>query len=167
MRKAPSIKKPARASRGQAVGVCACGEVRLEIDVPAFWAWHDHSKASRHAQGCAYVTYVGCWRSRFRVLQGLKHIRRFEDTAGRAVRSFCSNCGTPLLYERADAPQMVNIPRAIFETRTGREALYHLAIDEAPEWSYWGEALAPLKDYPGVMRERSRRKKRWPPEDGI
>ena len=24
-------------------GRCLCGAVELEIDFPAFWAWHDHS----------------------------------------------------------------------------------------------------------------------------
>ena len=61
------MPKP-KASAVQALGRCACGAVELEIDVPARWAWHDHSAASRLAQGCAYATYVGSWRSRFRIL---------------------------------------------------------------------------------------------------
>jgi hypothetical protein len=52
----------------------------------------------------------------------------------------------------------VNIPRAVFETRTGREPRYHLHIEEAPEWAYRGEPLTPLKNYPGVMWVRPRRK---------
>src|SRR5215831_17904956 len=43
-------------------GRCLCGAVELEIDFPAFWAWHDHSAASRRAHGAAYATYIGCWR---------------------------------------------------------------------------------------------------------
>ena len=38
-----------------------------------------------------------------------------------STRSFCSRCGTPLLYERKRSPHMVNIPRALFAGRTGRE----------------------------------------------
>src|SRR5271154_7215210 len=102
--------KPATASAR-----CACGAVRMEIDVPAVWAWHDHSHASQRAQGCAYATYVGSWKSRFRVLKGAKSIRRFEDAENRIARSFCGVCGTPLFTVRARAPKMVNIPRALFE----------------------------------------------------
>jgi hypothetical protein len=101
--------------------------VRFEIDYPAFWAWHDHSEASRRAQGCHYATYVGTWRSRFRVLQGSECITRFDEPKTRAKRSFCARCGTPLFYERASAPQWVNIPRALFSGRTGREPRYHLS----------------------------------------
>jgi len=140
-----------------------CGAVRLEIDVPARWAWHDHSERSRHAQGCAYATYVGSYRSRFRVLEGEDSISRFEDGAAGTARSFCAKCGTPLFYERARSPTMVNIPRALFVERTGREPRYHMSLHEQAEWLWAGEPLAPLKGYPGVMWERTRRRKR-PPE---
>jgi hypothetical protein len=152
--------KLGKASAIQAAGGCVCGAVRLEIDVPARWAWHDHSAASRRAQGCAYATYVGSYRSRFRVLAGQDSITRFEDTAAGTIRSFCARCGTPLLYERARAPTMVNIPRAVFDDRTGREPRYHMNLGEQADWTYMGEPLAPLKGYPGVMWQRPRRKTR-------
>lgn len=150
--------KSPRKPQGKSHGVCACGAVQLEIDLPAFWAWHDHSRESRRAHASAYATYVGCWKSRVRVVKGQKNISSFEEPATHAVRSFCAKCGTPLLYERARAPRMVNIPRALFDGRTGREPLYHIAIEEAPEWEYRGEALVPLKGYPGVMWARAKRK---------
>ena len=149
-------KAAALAARGQ----CLCGQVCIEIDVPARWAWHDHSKASRHAHGAAYATYVGSWRSRFRITKGLGDITRFEDETTGTARSFCARCGTPLFYERRRAPQMVNIPRALFDDRTGREPRYHIAIEQAPEWAYRGEPLGPLKGFPGVVWERPRKKKR-------
>src|SRR6185503_9524379 len=90
--------------------------VRLEIDYPAFWAWHDHSDASRRVHASACATYVGSWKSRFRVVKEAKSIHRFEDRTAGATRTFCATCGTPLTYERVHAPKWVNIPRAIFET---------------------------------------------------
>lgn len=150
--------KSEKHSAVQAAGRCVCGEVRFEIDVPAVWAWHDHSARSRHAQGCAYATYVGSWRKRFRILQGEERITRFEDKEARTTRSFCARCGTPLFYERARSPQYVNIPRALFETRTGREPRYHMYLPEAADWTYTGAPLGPLKGYPGVMWERPKKK---------
>ena len=140
-------------------GQCLCGAVRFEIDYPAFWAWHDHSAASRRAHGAAYATYVGCWRKRFRITAGEEDIRRFEDKSTGAARSFCSHCGSPLIYQRA-AKKMINIPRALFASRTGRQPIYHIAIDERPDWAYAQEPLVPLKGYPGVVWERARKKKR-------
>jgi hypothetical protein len=154
----------AKTSATVATGQCVCGAVEVEIGVPARWAWHDHSAASRHAQGAAYVTYVGSWRSRFRVVEGEDAITRFEDEAAGTTRSFCARCGTPLFYERRRSPQMVNVPRALFQTRTGREPRYHMHLSQQADWTYMGEPLAPLKGYPGVMWERPTRKKRTPPD---
>lgn len=157
MRKVTRSRKAMRCSDGTAAGQCLCGSVVLEIDIPAFWVWHDHSEASQRAQGCAYATYVGCWRSRFRIVQGADDIHRFEDRTAGGARNFCGKCGTPLFYERDRSPQMVNIPRALFAGRTGREPRYHLAIEQAPEWAYRGERLVPLKGYSGVVWSRPRR----------
>ncbi len=141
-------------------GQCRCGAVRFEIDYPARWAWHDHTQASRLAHGAAYATYIGSWRKRFRVTAGEADIARYEDVAVGATRSFCRCCGTPLLYERARSPHMVNIPRALFQTRTGREPLYHIGIQERRDWAYTGAPLVPLKGFPGVVWERPGRRKR-------
>lgn len=127
--------------------------------MPAVWAWHDHGAASRHAHGAAYVTYVGSWKSRFRLLAGEAQITRHQHPEAVATRSFCARCGTPLFYERARSPKIINIPRALFGTRTGREPRYHVNLSESPDWAYRQEPLSPLKGYPGVLRERPRRKR--------
>lgn len=167
MRQATPRPKSAKASNVQAPGQCVCGAVRIEIDVPAVWAWHDHSPASRHAQGCAYATYVGSWKSRFRILDGEDCLTRFVDAEAGTARSFCGRCGTPVLYERDRSPRYVNIPRALFTTRTGREPRYHVHLEDQAEWIYLGEPLSPLKGFPGVMRVRPRRKPRTDVESPI
>ena len=53
---------------------------------------------------------------------------------------------------------MINIPRALFHSRTGRQPIYHIAIDEMQDWAYAGEPLVPLKGYPGVFWKRSKRR---------
>jgi hypothetical protein len=141
-------------------GRCLCGAVTVEIAYPAFWAWHDHSAASRRAHGAAYATYVGCWKKNVRIAQGGASVTRFEDPKAKTVRSFCSRCGTPLIYERGHSPHMINIPRALFAARTGREPRYHLNIAELQDWAYIGKPLVPLKGYPGVVCERPKSARR-------
>src|ERR1700751_2626344 len=158
------MTKPA-ASGGLANAQCLCGAVTFEIDVPARWAWHDHSAASRRAHGAAYATYVGSWRKRFRITQGQTTIAPYADTEPGPARSSRSRCGTRLTYERARAPHMVNLPRALFAGRTGRQPLYHIAIEELQEWTYTGEPLVPLKGFPGVVGNRTRKKRRWAGDD--
>lgn len=66
------------------------------------------------------------------------------------------------MYERAHSPTMVNVPRALFAGRTGREPLYHIGIEELQEWTYLGERLVPLKGYPGVVWTRPKKKRTDP-----
>ena len=143
-------------------GQCLCGKVQFEIETPARWAWHDHSHASRVAHGAAYATYVGSWRKRLRVVAGASTVKRFADLQTATTRSFCGSCGTPLFYERAHSPHMVNIPRALFAERTGREPRYHVAIVERRDWAFTDAPLVPLPGFPGIVWERpkSRTKKR-------
>jgi hypothetical protein len=154
------MKQRAFSSTSSVKGQCLCGHVCFEIDFPAFWAWHDHTRASRIAHGAVYATYVGTWRKRFRITQGEDEITRYEDKDTGSARSFCRRCGTPLIYERARSRHMINIPRALFASRTGRQPIYHIGIDEWQDWAYAGERLVPLKGYPGVVWERGRKKKR-------
>ena len=148
-------------------GRCLCGAVEIEIGVPARWAWHDHSAATRRAHGAAYATYVGSWRKRFRVTKGRTKITRFEDEATGTTRSFCARCGTPIAYERSRSAHMVNVPRALLSGRTGREPRYHIAISELQDWTWRGERLVPLKGFPGVVwtRPAPRKKRRATGDD--
>ena len=93
-------------------------------------------------------------------MRGASLIKRFEDKKAGSARTFCGECGAPLTYERGHSPRIVNIPRALFDGRTGREPRYHIAIDELRDWAYLGAPLAPLRGYPGVVWERPKRKKR-------
>lgn len=157
--------KPRIETAKRVAGRCLCGAVAVEIGFPAFWAWHDHGRASRLAHGAAYATYVGVWRKYFRVSKGAKAVTRYEDAETKSVRSFCTHCGTPILYERSRSPHMVNVPRALFATRTGREPRYHVNYAELQDWTYLGQKLAPLKGYPGVLWERSKSRRRVEPPE--
>lgn len=155
-----NVKAADKARAGVATGQCLCGKVAVEVRIPVFWAWHDHSRASRRAHGAAYATYVGCWRSRFRIVRGQRQLTQFADEATGDTRAFCARCGTPVLYARRRSAKMVNLPRALFDGRTGRQPLYHVAIEESPEWAYRCEKLRPLKGYPGTMWTGPKRGKR-------
>src|SRR5258708_3268225 len=90
-----AMKKRTFANASSVKGRGLCGAVRFEIDYPAFWAWHDHSRASRMAHGAVYATYVGIWRKRLRVTTGVDEIARYEDKETGSARNFCRHCGTP------------------------------------------------------------------------
>ncbi len=51
---------------------------------------------------------------------------------------------------------MVNLPRALFLGRTGRETKYHVAIEQVQDWAYLGAPVGPLKGYPDMTVEKAR-----------
>jgi len=155
---AKTSAKTSKPGRARAGGKCLCGTVVVEIGVPARWAWHDHSPATRRAHGAAYATYVGTWASKFRFVQGEDNLTHYEDKERGGRRSFCSTCGSPVSFQRNK--QNINVPRALFTSGVGREPRYHIAIDELQEWTYLGEKLGPLKGFPGVVWTGARKSER-------
>jgi hypothetical protein len=93
-----------------------------------------------------------------RVLKGEAELARFKNVE-------TGTSGTPIFYERPNALRWINMPRALFSGRTGREPRYHIGLAEAAEWEYRGEPLGPLTGFPGVMRARTRQKKQLRPHD--
>src|SRR5436305_1402644 len=83
-----TIKRREFSNSASVAGQCLCGAVKFEIHYPAFWAWHDHTAATRRAHGAAYATYIGTWRKRFRITAGEDAIARYEDPQTDAARSF-------------------------------------------------------------------------------
>ena len=128
------MAKPAIAA-GIASGQCLCGKVAFEIDVPARWAWHDHSAGSRRAHGAAYATYVGSWRKRFRVTSGQGAITRYEDKATKTVRSFCKHCGTPLWVSDEQWPELVHPFASAIDTELPKApSSVHLLLRDKASW---------------------------------
>jgi len=57
----------------------------------------------------------------------------FSVEANAQRRGWASSCSGSIIsqtYERKRSPHIVNIPRALFTGRTGREPRYHVAIEE-------------------------------------
>src|SRR5262245_27704581 len=102
--------KSRKLSSGPVVtGQCLCGAVQFEMEYPAFWAGHDHGRASRLAYGAVSATYFRTWRKRFPITAEDCNITRFKEKETGAVRCFCRPCGTPLIYGRSPSRHMINI----------------------------------------------------------
>ena len=138
-------------------GGCLCGAVRFRAAGPASNATLCHCTSCRRAAGAPAVAWVTFPASRFTLTRGDPVRYRSSPLV---IRTFCGRCGTPIAYERGHSPHMVNVPRALFQGRTGRQPLYHIGISELQDWTYRCGPLGPLEGFPGVVWERPRRKKR-------
>jgi hypothetical protein len=75
-------------------GGCLCGAVRYEATEP-YDVTHCHCADCRRGSGAPFVTWACFRRSAFKFTAGQPRELRW---AGR-LRSFCSQCGTPLMFQ--------------------------------------------------------------------
>ena len=112
---------------------CLCGGVRLEFDLPTLWCAHCHCSMCRRAHGAGFVTWVGVRATHFRIMSGDDSLLRYRSSA-EAVRSFCSQCGSTLLFESQKWPGEVHVVLANVETPIDREPDSHAYTEDHASW---------------------------------
>ena len=111
-------------------GGCFCGAVRYRATAEPTARTLCHCESCRRASGAPTVAWVIFPAAAFAIVAGkLREHRSSEHVA----RSFCGDCGTPLVYRSDRRPDVVDVPTA--------------TLDEpdafAPEREIWtGEKLA-------------------------
>jgi hypothetical protein len=121
---------------GTAKGSCFCGAVQFTVDLPTLWCAHCHCSMCRRAHGAGFVTWVGVPRGSFHLVAGDEVLTRFQSSA-QAVRSFCSRCGSTLLFESQRWPGEVHVVRANFDTPIDREPSANVYWSDRVEWARW------------------------------
>lgn len=119
-------------------GRCSCGEVRFEIFGVPKWVAHCHCKDCRRATGAPYVTYAGLLHGQ--VTWSGAAPRRYNSSPG-VVRSYCSNCGTPLSYEGARWPDEIHILAGALDDPAALKPQAHVYVGEKLPWVRLSDGL--------------------------
>lgn len=103
------------------LGGCLCGGIRYEANGPFLSVSICHCRSCRLASGAPAVAWFVLPQAQFRWLRGQP--KRFASSAP-VTRGFCPDCGTPLTYQNADAPDQIELttlslddPNAVPPTR--------------------------------------------------
>lgn len=86
-------------------GGCRCGAVRYEATGGGNYVTHCHCSDCRRSSGAPYVTWISFARRGFQFTKGSPRETRWE---GR-LRSFCSECGTPLTFLAKDFADEIDV----------------------------------------------------------
>ena len=79
-----------------ATGGCLCGGIRFEVELPFRRANFCHCEHCRRHSGGPGLLQGRIARERFRLLRGEELIAVYRPPQGRAVKAFCSVCGSSL-----------------------------------------------------------------------
>jgi len=87
-------------------GGCCCGAVRYTATGDPKYSSHCHCLHCRKTSAAAFVTWTTFPVAAFAWTRGQP--ASFASRPG-ATRSFCPSCGTPLTFEAADDPAVVDV----------------------------------------------------------
>jgi hypothetical protein len=123
-------------------GGCLCGAIRYRALADPYDVTHCHCSSCRKASGAPFVTWFSVDRDKFSFIAGKP--TSYASSAN-VVRTFCSQCGTALTYQRTDVPDAIDItvgsmddPAAITpedHTWTERQLPWIVLADGLPRYS--------------------------------
>jgi hypothetical protein len=87
----------------------------------------------RRAHGAPLVTWSGVLDSQFRLVAGTELLREHASSA-EAVRSFCSVCGSTLLFRSTRWPGEVHVATANFDAEIDRLPTAHIFYSDRATW---------------------------------
>ena len=114
-------------------GSCLCGEVRYEIAGGLHSITHCHCSMCRKAHGAAFASYAEAETRDLRFTAGEKLISRYRS-AEQSQRSFCSRCGSNLLFESEEAPALVYVAAGGFDSELQLRPSSHIFVGSKAPW---------------------------------
>lgn len=128
-------------------GGCLCGAVRLRVAPPPKWVAHCHCSMCRRAHGAGFVTWVGFPSGAVTIEQGRDLLSRYRSSS-LATRSFCSRCGSTLLFESGHWPDETHVVLANLDSAAGLEPQAHAYWSSRAAWADWSATDLPKVDPP-------------------
>lgn len=113
-------------------GACLCGGVRFEVTTPTRFCAHCHCTMCRRAHGAPLVTWSGVPDAQFRITAGAELLHDYASSPA-ATRSFCSRCGSMLLFRSSKWPGEVHVATASLDA-SDREPQAHVFYSDRASW---------------------------------
>lgn len=121
-------------------GGCLCGAVRFDVTVPVKWVANCHCSMCRRAHGAPYVTWVSVPTSQFNVTHGFEQLANYQSSAD-ASRSFCSKCGSMMLFRSKRWADEIHIARANIEGDALPQPMVHAFFSDRASWVHISDEL--------------------------
>lgn len=125
-------------------GSCACRAIEYEIDTLDSPIGHCHCITCRKTHASAYTSTAGVNREHFRWVKGQELLSSFESSP-RKLRHFCSRCGSHIVAERLNQPQLILRVATLDDDPKSRPTMHiwrshdvpWLSDDQLPSYQEW------------------------------
>ena len=134
-------------------GSCLCQGVKYRIEEPFGAMENCHCTDCRKAHGAAFATGIDLPRKSLTFHQGENLLRRFKAQTG-AIRSFCSVCGSTLIWESDERSETLTMAAATLDTPIHRKPDFHIFVSSKVPWF---EITDGLPQYPKKVVDKSPR----------
>ena len=129
-------------------GGCHCGAVRYRVSGAPEHVALCHCRDCRKASGAPIVAWVAFGESDFAVTQGEAKTR---NSSGKAMRSFCGQCGTPLWFRNAEVlPGIVDVQLATLDDPDAFAPQARIQVAERIGWMAEAHRLPEFARFPGM-----------------
>lgn len=114
-------------------GSCLCNAIQYEIEGELGPTMMCHCSKCRKANGSAYAINAAVKTDQFRFIKGQELVSEFESSPG-VFRSFCKQCGSPLLSRRPSQPDIVRLRIGTLDTPVDVKPLAHIFVGSKASW---------------------------------
>lgn len=124
----------------RASGGCLCGAVRFELASDPFDCGWCHCRTCQLFGGAPAMPFASVPREDFVWTSGQREVRTIRSsTFGR--RSFCGQCGTPLMVEVDHQPETVDFPVVTLDEPDSVRPEFHIFWGSRVSWFDPGDRL--------------------------
>jgi hypothetical protein len=114
-------------------GGCGCGAVRFEITEPFVSAFYCHCTRCQRRTGTAAAASGRVRPGSFRVVAGEEHLRSWSPEGG-FDKVFCDLCGSALLAQSPDDPDVVAVRLGAVDGDPGIRPAWRQFVAYAAPW---------------------------------
>lgn len=130
-------------------GSCLCGDVKIDLTLPALWSAHCHCSYCQRAHGAPLVTWVGAADSTYTITA--KDLRWYASSA-QGERAHCGRCGTPMFFRSQRWPGELHIVRTCFHGEVLPLPQAHVYCQSSARWFENSDALPRYNSVPSEQK---------------
>jgi hypothetical protein len=127
-------------------GSCLCGAIQYEIEGDLGDFGYCHCKSCRKASGSAHGANAPVERERFHLVRGAESLKEFESSPGK-IRTFCSNCGSPLYAFLRESAGVLRIRLGSLDTPFSKRPQAHTFVSNKADWEPIGDSIPQFPEW--------------------